>query len=522
MTQLPELAVEQVADVSTLALSDDLLALVHSQLEPCRAASGTVLFAEGDPAERVYIVRRGDVRLVTTRAGDGRDSTRRGRGEFIGESALIDGSPHGATAVCDTDCEFFVLSRESLCRIFTAHAGIAQRILQVLMARARQSDRERLQEAESRIRELETTNAQLSTLAGRRERVVAAVPHPIIVTDAANRILAANPAAERLFGHTTRSDLWAWVVPVDAAARADTEAKLKSGASWRGEIELVTPDGRQLPCRITAVSISDHGSTDMRVWMIEDQSGQRVAEYQVREQQYLSAKSEMGGEIAHEVNNHLAVLSGNAELLPMYLGESTSPKVERTVENIRRTVTQMSIFTEGLLRSRHPVGERTEVELTPFLDHEIVFLHPQKLFKRIAITTDWGDDVPALICDPSALQHVLYILLRNAAETLTAAGGPDHTVALSTRFDPAQETVTWTIADDGPGIPEELVPRLFRERVTTKEGDRGYGLLIADRLIRAQGGTITATPREGGGTQVVITLPCAAVGAPSEAAATYA
>lgn len=174
MALLTAQRVAAIQDEPSTALSDDLLALVHSYTEPQRAVAGTVLFTEGDPAEGAYIIRRGVVRVVTTRDGGAVETARRGPGQTTGEMALIGGSPHLATAICDTDCDLLVLSPERFREIAAAHETIAGFILQVLSARVRRTDSAPLHEPEDHTEELESGRAWLASVLSQRDPVLAA------------------------------------------------------------------------------------------------------------------------------------------------------------------------------------------------------------------------------------------------------------------------------------------------------------------------------------------------------------
>lgn len=154
-------------DDHATALSDDLLALVHSYMEPRRAAAGTVLFTEGDAAAGAYVIRRGEVRLGASPADGTVEVGRRGPGEFIGETALSDAVPYAATAVCHTDCELLGLSLHSLQEIAAAYETIGQEILQALIVSARRTDLARQRILESRMRELASARPRLAETPGR-------------------------------------------------------------------------------------------------------------------------------------------------------------------------------------------------------------------------------------------------------------------------------------------------------------------------------------------------------------------
>ena len=78
---------------------------------------------------------------------------------------------------------------------------------------------------------------------------------------------------------------------------------------------------------------------------------------------------------------------------------------------------------------------------------------------------------------------------------------------IATRFDKNKETITLTVSDNGPGLPPDIVTRLFKERVSSKPTGHGFGIMMIARIVEDHGGTITAGRRAGGGAEFVLTLP---------------
>lgn len=490
------------------ALPNDILDVIRSYMEERVAPAGTVLFAEGQAAEDVFFVRQGTVQIIKSNDGHAEVLARRGRGEVIGEMALMDASARFASAICETDCDLFVLSRKRFFELLPKHPSIAERIMRVMSQRVREADVKRLEGLEAKTRELEAARARLEASLTYRDRVLAYAPYPIIVTDTANKVQLANEATQRIFGHPNKRALWDWIPPKSHEVSEQSEARLNNASSWSGEVELSGPENVQLYCKIIAVPIVDTGDgRAARLWIFEDLTEIRALQSRALDRERLALKGEMAGEIAHELNNYLAVLMGNAELLPMFLGTSTSPNVQKALSSIQHALSQVAVFTESLLRSRHPAGQRTAVHLNEFLDTQIAFLRPQKRLKKAIIKTNWDVNIPEFECDASGLQQVFYNLLLNAADSLAAAGTEHFTIVVSTHFDARRNQIELIVEDDGPGIPDEIRSRMFKERVSTKPTGHGFGLLTIARIIQEHGGNITAGSRDGGGARFVISLP---------------
>jgi signal transduction histidine kinase len=171
------------------------------------------------------------------------------------------------------------------------------------------------------------------------------------------------------------------------------------------------------------------------------------------------------------------------------------------------TIDRVRIFTDGLLRSRHPIGEKTTIDLNDFLQNQLAFLKPQKRIRKAIIETDWGADISPVTCDASAIQQMFYNLILNAADALSECGHEQSHVWVTTHYDAASHCAVLTVADNGPGIPAPLAKKLFKDRISSKPTGHGFGLLTIARIVQNHQGTVTARNRPEGGAEFTITLP---------------
>ncbi|MCA9579956.1 MAG: hypothetical protein KC668_31225, partial [Myxococcales bacterium] len=121
---------------------------------------------------------------------------------------------------------------------------------------------------------------------------------------------------------------------------------------------------------------------------------------------------------------------------------------------------------------------------------------------------DPDPDLPMVAGLPGPLQQVLLIVVVNAAQAISAAGGGRGRIDISTAFD--EQWVTILVADDGPGIPVEVRDRVFEPFFTTKPVGQGsgQGLSVARSIIvKRHGGLLTFASAPGRGTTFVIRLP---------------
>lgn len=271
----------------------------------------------------------------------------------------------------------------------------------------------------------------------------------------------------------------------------------------------------------------------------------------------------LGAGIAHEVGNPLSAIMGYLGLLQKTAG----PEELKWLKSAEEEAKRIDRIVRGLLDYARP----REARVHPIAVNDVVargldLLTTQGRFQRIALELDLAEGLPQVEADPYQLEQVLVNLLLNATDALEAyeegggrseagtrsAPGADWSPTISVqttkvrleplRYQPARrrddppdvdyshrrrfhrsvrlprelaipsgggEVVQIVVADNGPGIPSQMVDNIFEPFVTTKEPGKGtgLGLAVAARLIDAMGGTIRVENREGLGTAFTIVLP---------------
>jgi len=498
---------------------------LHSESYP----AGGVVFTEGERGNELFIIKSGVVEIVKKAQDEFSGTIRlahRGSGEIIGEMAVIDDQPRFATAVCVEPTRLAVMSRENFTRLLKVRPELAQRILRVMIARVKEADMTRLKELEERnriledsaaqlhraLKELESANRQLEEALRFRQRLLDVSPYPVVVTNAEMVVTYGNPAVQRVFGVDAPvsvgrdiGELLGWCSVEESETIAGA---LQKQGGWGGEAELTAADGRRVFCRIAAAPVPlDDGPATIFLFIFLDETQIRLLQRQAAERERLASKGEMAAEIAHEMNNYLAVLSGNVELLPIFLEGGNSERVEKCLKTLETSLSRMQVFSSALLSSRPPAQEKVLQSINRFLDNQVAFLRPQRNFKKIIIRTSFDESMPAVEFDPHGLQQVLYNLILNCAEALVSAANPEPVVNITTAWNAQAKTAVLEISDNGPGIEAKILDRLFHEQVTTKPGGHGIGMMTVKKIIDEHGGSITAGVTVGGGAVFTIGLP---------------
>lgn len=230
----------------------------------------------------------------------------------------------------------------------------------------------------------------------------------------------------------------------------------------------------------------------------------------------LSAVGELAANVAHEVNNILTVVMGQAQLL--LLGSLADEARER-VRKLYGEAGQAARIVQSLLHfARHQPASKRAVSLSDLLGRVLDLMHYRLQSNRIRLSAELGV-VSQVEADGPQLQQVFFNLIQNAQQAMTAShGGGTLTVRLRTIPGGEGEILThgkgaeWArveIEDEGPGIPPQIFDRIFDPFFTTKPAGEGsgLGLSISREIVAEHGGRIWAENRPEGGARLSVELP---------------
>jgi signal transduction histidine kinase len=237
-------------------------------------------------------------------------------------------------------------------------------------------------------------------------------------------------------------------------------------------------------------------------------------------QERISAVGELAAGIAHEIGTPLNIISANVEYLlrqkhSWSAGESPAPGADSELIAIRDQVHNITRLIRQLLNfARDQSPAFAPLDVNELIERTLELLVHRLNQARIHCQTSLALDAPSVNGDAVQLQQVLFNLIANARQAIEENEQESGLIRISTVSSPvptdecSRPHVIITIADDGPGIPHELLPQVFKPFFTAnKEGGTGLGLSICQQIVQRHFGSITIDNSRPHGAIVKIYLP---------------
>ena len=328
----------------------------------------------------------------------------------------------------------------------------------------------------------------------------------IVVIDALGRIEAFNPAAERLFGYAEREVLGRNVnMLMPSPYREEHDGYigryLATGVpkiiGIGREVTALRKDGTTFPVHLSVGEMNLGGERKF-TGILHDLGARVRMEEQLREQTSLARIGEMAAVIAHEVKNPLAGVRGAIQVIGGRLPQD-GKDAAIVKEIVARIDALNDLMKDLLLFARPPQPRPAPVEVGALVARTADLLSADPALKDVTVEVD--GTAPPIVADPDLLKIIFVNLLVNGAHAMKGRG--TIRVSLAARDGTCQIAFT----DSGPGIPSDVLEKVFTPFFTTKSRGTGLGLPTARRLVEAHHGHISIACPLGGGTTVTVQLP---------------
>jgi len=275
-------------------------------------------------------------------------------------------------------------------------------------------------------------------------------------------------------------------------------------------------------CWISARDIvlnrSADGSPRQLICTAVDVTKQREAERQLREQAVefahfarVGTVGELASGLAHELNQPLLTISLQSELCTHMLQQAEQGSEFGELRDSLQAITEQAQRAGRIVKFvRTFVGDRSlhrsTHELNDVIDRVCATLRVMEPFRSVQIRRKSASDLPRVVIDRTQIEQVIINLLQNASEAMAENAPNDrHVVIESSLF--SNEVIQVSVRDNGKGIAESDLDRVFESFFTTKQGGMGLGLAICSTVIDSHGGRLWATANPERGATFYFTLP---------------
>jgi signal transduction histidine kinase len=380
-----------------------------------------------------------------------------------------------------------------------------------------------------RLRAQEKELARLHLLAQERaqeserltEEVTRNMPTGLLLVNATGAIGSTNPAAEEALGiRPLRYRSYKEVLGASSELTAMLAACLSNGRTFqRGEVEHLTTTGevRRLGVTISPIyrssrteavraRLSDPLGAERKVsgalCLMSDLTELVALQKQIRWKENLAALGEMSAGIAHEFKNALATISGYAQMIEK---EATPGDIKDSSHRILDQTRSLTHVVTEFLRFAKPL----EICYEPVPIEPLVQRVAEELRENASgCAVTWAGDFQELAGDEALIRQALVNLTRNASEAARAGGkSPEVSITGTLEDLGGRKWQRICVADNGPGIADADLPKIFLPFFTTKADGTGLGLAVVQKVALQHAGSIEARNRAGGGAEFLLWLP---------------
>ncbi len=324
------------------------------------------------------------------------------------------------------------------------------------------------------------------------------------------QIIYANPKFEEMFGYETGELVGEWATITQKKPRATMQQitdYLEKNGVWHGEIENIKKDGTPFWSYASVISFhhSQHGDLVVAVHLdITEkkltQEKKEELESQLRHAHKMEAVGTLSGGIAHEFNNILGIILGNAELA-MDNTPKSNPNFEFLNEIKAASLRGKNIVRQLLSFSRKDSQQKQALTISDTINESIAFLR-SSIPSSIEFDTHIAQNCYTIMGNKTQIHQVIINLCNNAAQSMEENGGKlsidvenktlrEKLVSLDHFIDPGNY-ICLKISDTGHGIPEDIIEHIFDPFYTTKSVDKGsgMGLAVVHGIMKAHNGII--------------------------------
>jgi len=366
-------------------------------------------------------------------------------------------------------------------------------------------------------RKIEAATRELQRRSNFQINLIRSSNDGIVATDKNLKIVIFNPTAKKIFGYTasetinkmTAGELFPAELAAELKAALDGKDDVKNLA-WR-ETTIESKTGESIPVRFSSTILKENERPVGTVAFFQDLREIKRLEKELLKSERLAAIGQKVAGLAHGIKNILHGLKGGSYLVDIGISRGETEKLKKGWDMIKRNIGRTSNLVMDLLS----YSKGREPEFEACLPNEIAadvcaLLQDKAREHRVKLVRHFDDSIGEVRMDPNSVHEVLLNLMSNAVDAclFDEDTTKNHQVDLKT-FNEKDNVIRFEVRDNGVGMDEEVIKKLFTSFFSTK-GHRGtgLGLMVTRKLIEEHNGTIDVKSEPGKGTTVIVRMPC--------------
>jgi signal transduction histidine kinase len=346
--------------------------------------------------------------------------------------------------------------------------------------------------------------------------VIMSVARGLIVCDARHTLMMTNSQAERLLN----IDTWmegaevVWALVRNSEISDFLQESLITGCRVDDKEFFLDGKGVHRLLNICVLPLVSGGHVTGSLITVEDITEKRRREIKLRQAENLAGLTTLAAGVAHEIKNPLASLSIHAQLIQKLLNQAAAEqenddivvsrsKFNKHTVTINEEIQRLNQIVVDFLFAVRPMEIfPVKSDINELVTNVVKFVHYELQQQNITYKLNLAKNIPPAEIDKRYLKQALLNLIKNAIEAMPVSGGE-----LTITTEAEERDIKISISDNGRGIAETDISRIFEPYFTTKEKGSGLGLTLVFKIVREHSGDIDVTSKEGQGSCFIIRLP---------------
>ena len=345
----------------------------------------------------------------------------------------------------------------------------------------------------------------------RLENVIESMQEGLVVCDRKHVVILANKTAQRLLTDSG-ADLMErliWETVTDPEIAGFLEKCITEEEKVKDEEFVIGPAGSQRIVNLNILPLVAAGRVEGTLVRVEDVTEKKRSEARLRRAESLAALTTLTAGVAHEIKNPLGSMSIHIQLIQKALqngctdgGGNGSADITEHLSIVEEEINRLNSIVVDFLFAVRPMDTSMEEQsINPILEEIVELVSVELENAGIEVGLELQEDLPKINLDEKYLKQAILNLIKNSISAMPEGG------ILTLRSRRKNDQIEVTVEDNGEGIPEDILGKIFEPYFTTKDFGSGLGLTVVYKIVKEHLGEITVDSREGSGTSFTLSFP---------------